>query len=138
MRISLALHIIGIVFWLGGLILLPRVMKGVEGIPQPGASLPMQLKRVFFGFVLGGFGLSLVSGVYQFFLGGGFAVYMKHGWFHGKLTLVAVLLAATLFLAMEIKKGARGEAYNQGRLLAIHAASASSLFIIVFLTFMLR
>ncbi len=138
MHISFAFHLIGIVLWLGGLILLPRVMKAIAELPQEAAAKAMLgVRRVFWGFVMSGFVISLVSGLGQV-IGGGVGYYLKAGWFHGKLTFVILLLVATAFLTMEILKSARGEALNPRKLMMVHGIGALSLVVIVFLTFLGR
>jgi protoporphyrinogen IX oxidase len=134
MKISIAFHIIGIVFWLGGLLVLSRVMKGLvlSGIDKAGYA-PI-VKRVFYGFVLPGFIISLISGTFQILANGGFGVYVAQGWFHGKLTFVVVLLIVTFLLGREISKLSAGNGVSTRALGMIHGITSLALIVIVFLT----
>ncbi len=133
MRFSLALHIIGVVFWLGGLILLPRLMKLALQSGTSSAQLKPIGKRAFFGYLLPGAIITVVSGLYQLFSLGA-SLYFKQGWFHTKLTFVVVLLIATALLWIELRR----EQLRGGRLMMIHGIGAAMLLIVVFLTFLSR
>ena len=134
MKISIAIHLVGIVFWIGGVLLLPRIMKALVDAPQAAAALAPALKKVFFGFIVPGIVMVILTGVFQFFVGGGFGLYMKQGWFHGKLTFVILLLVATALLFGEVSKVISGGSPSRAKLGAIHGITALSLVAIVFLT----
>jgi len=89
-------------------------------------------KRAFFGYVVAGLVISTLSGLHQW-ASGGFADYMKQGWFHGKLTLVMILLAVTGMLFVQVGKAQTGQS-NRKLLMAIHGIAALCLVGIVFLT----
>ena len=138
MRVSLAFHLIGLVLWVGGLVILPRILKGLAPVSGQVPEVVSVARRVFFGFIVSGFVIALGTGLFQFVEGGGASVYMKQGWFHTKLTFILVLLVATALLAAELARGKRGEALRPGRLLAVHAMSALSLIVITLFTFIGR
>ncbi len=104
--------------------LLSRAMAGGLGASTS--------KRIFYGYVLGGFVISLLSGLHQW-ASGGFATYLSQGWFHSKLTMVAVLLVMTVMLGGQVKKSLAGQP-NPKLLMAIHGISGLCLVGIVFLT----
>lgn len=124
---SLTLHIIGLVLWVGGLILLPRFI-----VVAPPASFG-GVRRVFWGFVVAGGVIAAASGLYQIAQRGA-AFYFSQGWFHTKLTLVGVLVVLTALLGSEIARGASGRGARASRLMMIHGISALSMAAIVFLT----
>lgn len=137
MRISLALHIIGMVMWVGGLMFLTRFMKIAASDGAQTASLREGVGKMWVGAVLPGFLIALLTGLYQLTLGG-LAVYMKAGWFHGKLLFVVVLLVVTAIVWMDVRRCANGESLKSSRIMAMHGLSAISLIVIVFLTMVLR
>ena len=137
MQLSLGLHIVGMVLWMGGLIMIPRILKGLIDSKSDLASIGPVLKRVFFGFTVSGMVISLVTGIIQFFIGGGAGHYMKQGWFHGKLTFLIILIVVTVILGGEIAKIGSAP-LKSGKLLALHIISASALIIIVLMTMLGR
>lgn len=142
MRYSIAFHIVGLVMWLGGLMILTRCLK-IFSAPFSAESKPVLdgfrniVKRLLYGFIVPGALVSLVSGLYQLFTVGP-DVYMKQGWFHSKLTLVAILFVVTFVVAMQVSKAGRGEVLDKGKLMMLHAISSLSLIAIVFLTMISR
>ena len=120
MEISLALHIVGIVFWIGGLLFLTKTLKfDLSRNPD----LAVLNRKLLFGWLLPGIIITLVTGIYQF-LQVGAAVLMKQGWFHGKLTLVVLLLLASGYVFAKAQSG------KVKFLTAIHAFAASALVLI--------
>ena len=138
MKTSLAFHIVGLTLWVGGLVIIPRIMKGIKGETPESVLLGNAIRRVFLGFVVSGFVISLLTGIFQLETNGGPAVYMKQGWFHGKLTFVCLLVLATALLWGEVVKLKKGRPLSAKKLIAIHAISALSLIAIPFLTFLGR
>lgn len=142
MKISIAFHLVGLVMWLGSLMILTRCLKIFSRAYPAEASEALDtfrntLKRVFYGFCIPGLLISLVTGVYQI-VQMGMAYYMKQGWFHAKLTLVLLLFVVTLLLAKEMRRIAGRELVPAKRAIVLHAASGASLFAIVFLTILYR
>lgn len=138
MEISLGFHVVGLVLWLGGLMIVTLCLKiFCQEFPAEAESglnqFRVKISRIFWGFSVAGAAISLVSGVYQF-LARGSAYYMKQGWFHGKLTLVLILFVVTFLVAGEVKKIRRGEVLSPGKVRWLHIASSVCLVLIVFLT----
>lgn len=133
MQYSLAFHLVGIVLWLGGLIILPRIMSVMNNEGAQAAGLPRIVRRVWFGFIIPGLVITLLTGGLQLSLGG-VDVYMKQGWFHGKLTFVMLLLAATVITGLEVSKANHKVALSPGKLHMAHGIAALSLILIVLLT----
>lgn len=135
---SLFFHLIGMVMWVGGLMMLTRVMQ-VFTQPYDGTAMIVGIaRRLWKGFVLTGLVLSLVSGIAQLVLGGGPGLYLQQGWFHGKITLVMVLFAVTLLVGFEVGKVRQGQLLTRGKLIALHAATGVVLVGIVFLSMVVK
>lgn len=133
LKVSIALHIIGIVMWVGGLMILTRFLKifTVAGDGTP--ALAAMVSRVFFGYVLAGFGVAVLTGLYQISYRG-FGFYMSQGWFHGKLTLIVLLLVVTGLTFADVKKVKGGVTLSRGRVGALHGMVHLVLLGAVFLT----
>lgn len=138
MNVSLAFHIIGIVFWVGGLLVVTRFMRlfcpNAEGATS---ALAGTIRKNWYLYVIHGLLFTVLSGFYQLMLGG-VAVYMKQGWFHGKLTLIIVLLLTTALAGAELRKIGHGEKTSPSRLRLIQIVSAISFVAIIFMTKVLR
>jgi protoporphyrinogen IX oxidase len=130
MGISVGFHIIGIVMWIGGLLLLTRLLKL---LPQPlPAGCENITKRLYFGFVVGGMVLTILSGIYQAWFS--WEVLGKAGWFHAKLTMIVALIAITLFVGTLSMEQSRGHNIPVGRAAALHGFVGLLFIITVFLT----
>jgi len=138
MKVSLALHLIGIVFWLGSLIVLTRLLSlGSDVVPKINDDLKRLSGKVFWGFSVGGLVLSTITGLYQI-TSSGVGYYMKQGWFHGKLTLVILLYGVTVVTAVQVKKFQFGAALSRKTVGILHGSSSLILVIAVFLTILGR
>ncbi|MCB0330329.1 MAG: hypothetical protein KDD70_11705 [Bdellovibrionales bacterium] len=165
---SFAFHILGLIFWLGGLIALSRVLRvftkrksseesvvssssdEVQGSsPQCSGKqssdkqcygkddLVKACQSLWYGFVLGGLAIVVVTGTIQL-LAVGVGYYMKQGWFHTKLTAVLVLIGVTVFTGLQMMKLGRGEALKRGSLAMIHGATSGLALIILLVTYLGR
>lgn len=134
MTYSLALHLIGLVLWIGGLVLVPRMMRLTL---ENRGGMAVAVRRVFWGYLIPGFVLTLITGLYQFDIGGRTA-YFSQGWFHGKLLFLVVLVVITVLLATDVKRYAGAERVSPGRLMAIHGTAALSLILIMILMKVMR
>lgn len=132
MNWSLAIHIIGIVFWTGGLLITIRFLR-LGSVTTPAADTVTTIRKTWQLYIIHGLGLTLLTGLFQLFYGG-VGTYMKQGWFHGKLTLVIILVVATVICGIEVKKLAEGKLTSAGRLRLVQILTALSLIGIVFLT----
>jgi uncharacterized membrane protein len=132
MAYSIAFHIIGICFWMAGLLILTRVMAVSE---SPSPALIKTVKRLWFGYALPGAVLVVITGINQI-LFRGMAYYFAagQGWFHGKITAVIILLVMTALIWKEVTKFAAGNIPNKKMLSAFHGVSALLLIILVILT----
>jgi putative membrane protein len=142
MRISLALHVVALILWIGSLLILTRCMKiftksyskeAEEGI----SGFRSTMKRMFYGFCLPGAVIALITGLYQFSERGA-EYYMKLGWFHAKLSLVVVLFIMTFLAANEIKKIGNLKVISSKKTIALHAITSACMIAIIFLTILNR
>lgn len=132
MAYSIAFHIIGICFWMAGLLILTRVMAVSE---SPSPALIKTVKRLWFGYALPGAAIVVATGINQI-LFRGMAYYFGpgQGWFHGKTTAVVILLVMTGLIWKEVNKFSAGIIPNKKLLSAFHGVSALLLIILVILT----
>lgn len=137
MKYSLAFHIIGIVFWIGSLALLTRVMGVVVKGDGRNDAIAHAVKRIWFGFGVSGFVIALLSGLHQVGAGGA-ALYMQQGWFHAKLGALTVLIVLTLLVTKEVKQFVAGGEVSAKKLGMLHGMSSLMLVIIVFATYLGR
>ncbi len=134
MKISIALHLIALVGWVGGLLILTRVIQQAVKLGANLKVLAPISKRIYYGWILPGFALSLITGLYQLIRGGA-AFYMKQGWFHGKLTLVILLVIVTFMLMPVIKGLEAGRVPTSGKMMTLHGLTGLILILIVFETY---
>lgn len=139
MQWSFAIHLIGIVMWLGGLLMLTRFAR-IAGDPALASNPPFVkvMRKSWFIYVVQGLAITVLTGFYQLFAGAGPGFYLKQGWFHGKITLVLVLIVATAMLGFEIKNISESRPANPNRLRVIQILSVVGLVGIVLLTKVFR
>ncbi len=135
--ISFAVHIFGIVFWVGGLLFLTRFLKKLVPPRLEDKELVGFARISWNGFILPGAAIALASGLYQLFLMG-ISYYMKQGWFHGKLTFIIVLLAVTAIVGFEVRKVGSGATPSVKRLGACHGLTSALLVLTIAITYLGR
>ncbi|MCB9030264.1 MAG: CopD family protein [Deltaproteobacteria bacterium] len=131
MLYSFALHIIGIVLWMGALFAVAQILK-IGSEESLSAAMQKLLKKVWVGYMVPGVVLVLLTGFYQFAVGG-IGVYMKQGWMHAKLTLVVLLLIVTALSFIQTQKIFSGERASRKVVSLVHAVSGFVLLVVVFL-----
>ena len=132
-KISLALHIIGIVMWVGGLLVLTRFFKLFTAAIPKDESLAKLLGRIYYGYVVPGFLLALITGIVQLSYRGA-QFYLAQGWFHAKLGLVLLLIVVTAVSFYDLKKVRSGKTLSRARVAALHGIVGLVLLVVVFLT----
>ena len=135
LKISLALHLIGMAMWVGSLLVLTRLFKIFTKPSSQQGELPAILGRLLFGYALPGLVLSTITGLYQMGYVG-FATYLRQGWFHGKLTLVLLLVVVTGLCFINLRKVRTGAALSSGLVAAMHGLVGFILIAVVFMTVM--
>lgn len=86
-------HIIGFIFWVGGLLDISRILGyHVKEEINVQERLSWMEFRMFWFVSTPGLIVTYAMGILLFFSGGGVPVYLKGaGWFHAKLTAIVVL-----------------------------------------------
>ena len=134
MAISFTFHMVGVVFWLGGIIFLTRIMKLLDQDRIADDGLVRLVRVSWNGFVLPGAALLVASGLYQL-LYTGLGHFMKQGWFHGKLTLVLILVVLTVIVALEVGKVGRKVPPSRMKLSVCHGGVSAILVLVIALTY---
>ncbi|AKF07566.1 CopD family protein [Sandaracinus amylolyticus] len=108
-EISLVLHIVGVLLWIGGsasaawtaaqLALVSSAEQRKEGL--------LAVRRALLAIVTPGLLLAWAGGLTMFFTA--LDVYSRAGWMHGKLTIGIVVAALHGVLVARVRKGASGE-----------------------------
>ena len=132
MPISVTFHIVGMVLWMSGLLMVSSQLRRAVKSGTEIVALQMVIPKLFKIFVLSGAAVSIFTGLFQL-VTGGVSSYMKMPWMHGKLTLVAILIIITIILWQKISALSAGKLSATG-LLAIHIISASCMFLIILFT----
>ncbi len=135
--ISLAVHVTGLLFWIGPLLTLTVSLKAVAQSSDK-ETLMRPINRSWYGFVIPGASLVLVSGLYQLIAYRGMAFYMQQGWFHAKLTAVLVLFLLTGLVGLELRRFHEEGEVRAKRLGMYHGGVSALALIIVFLTILSR
>jgi len=89
---TLVFHVLGFVFWIGGLLISTSVLAqhAEEASPEARQALEQIETRLLKGMANPGALLTLVTGVILVLTNP--AYYLRAGWLHGKLALVVVLI----------------------------------------------
>lgn len=119
-----ALHVVGIVVWMGTLLTLSRLLGfHVREKNEVQPSFSAYEKRMYKFVAIPGMLLTLGAGLFRMF-GGGTDVarsYMKQPWMHGKLTLVFVILILSYVLWRFIADLANNPGLrSKGKYMAVH------------------
>lgn len=141
MAISLSFHILGLTLWVGGIMLVSRTLTlicegSILSVDAKQQVLTLVNKQWRF-FILPGFILSAVSGLYQL-LSVGMGFYMKAGWFHSKLLFVFILIGVTFAFGDVLSGLNNDKSVTKKKLMIIHGVTALMLVLIVFLTMLGR
>ncbi|MCB0333436.1 MAG: CopD family protein [Bdellovibrionales bacterium] len=135
--ISLAVHVTGLLFWIGPLLALTLVLKAVAESSDKEPFIKLS-HRLWYGFVLAGAALVLVSGLYQLIAYRGLGFYMQQGWFHAKLTAVILLFVLTGLVGLELRYFKEEGQVRVKRMGMYHGGVSALALIIVFLTILSR
>ena len=130
MALYLTLHLIGITLWVGGMLLLTRMLRWMLSTNAFDERARLFIKRLYLCYLLPGAGLTLAAGILQL-VTVGIPFYMQQGWFHAKLTFVIVLLVSTALLGRDLSIPGR---LSAGRALVYHGITGATLLAAVALT----
>jgi putative membrane protein len=121
---TLVFHIIGLVFWLGSLLVATRIlaMHTEETSPEGRAALTRVETRLFNGFAHPGAALMVITGI---ILVSHDPYYLRQSWLHAKLLLVLILIVLDLrvyFRAVAFQSGKIQ--MSRGECMAMHGVIA--------------
>lgn len=137
MNASLALHIISLVMWIGGILILTRVIHQFVKLNGDVTLLSAISKKIYFGWIISGFVLALITGIYQISFRGA-DYYFSKGWFHGKLTLIIILAIVTGLLFPIVKNLEKSKLPSPGKIMGLHGTTGLILILAVFATMLGR
>jgi protoporphyrinogen IX oxidase len=121
---TLVFHIIGLVFWLGGLLVVTRVLAihTEETSVETRATLSLLETRLFKGFTHPGAALMLITGI---MLVSHDPYYLRQHWLHAKLLLVAILIVLDLRLYFRARAFQAGKIQlTRGECMGMHGVIA--------------
>ena len=131
-NLLLSIHIIAFIMWTGSLLISSRIIA-LSAKNNQIDTIKTWSKKIVFGWMLPGMVISILTGLYQLtYKGVGF--YMKQGWFHGKLTLIVLLIVISIMLIKFISNPKQDSKIP----MVIHGVSGLSMFLIVFMTMILK
>ena len=133
---SLALHIIGVILWIGALKVVPAFLKNAKIGVDPQAPVIFAARKVYFGYLLPGMVITLATGVWQVILTK--AIFFKQGWFHAKLTFVFLLLYASYIMWHELSRVSKGMDIHANKIKLIQILTGCSFVVIVLSTYIFR
>jgi len=129
---ALVAHIIGIIYWLGGLIVAAQIMVrlGNEGSPEGRQALADVESKLLKRIVHPGAAVTVLAGIAILAIS---PDYLRQTWLHIKLALVVILIAVDLLLTVRLRafQASRGPIPGQARL--YYGSMAVLLFFIVIL-----
>lgn len=138
MSVSLAFHVLGLVMCFGGLLVVSRVMAIAQNNSSSEFAIDYRaLLKTYKIWTLGGLGILLASGLYQL-ISRGVNYYMSQGWFHGKLTLVLVLIIVVFYMLNLVKRVVDGYEVGKSKFMAVHGIVGLILILGTFLTFLFK
>jgi putative membrane protein len=130
---TLVFHIIGLVFWLGSLLVVTQILAihTEETSPETRVTLERLEMKLLKGLAHPGAALMVITG---FLLVSQDPHYLREHWFHGKLLLVIVLVV------LDLRVTFRARAFQEGRIklsrrecMALHGAISLVFFAILIL-----
>ncbi len=106
---ALVFHILGFVFWMGGLLVVTQVlaMHTEETAPEARDTLTRLENKLLKGIVHPGAAIAVLAGIVVVALQ---PDYLRQTWLHAKLSLVAILIALDLIVYF------RAKAFHAGRI----------------------
>jgi putative membrane protein len=121
---TLVFHLIGLVFWLGGLLVVTHTlaMHSEEDSPETRAALGRLESKLLRGLAHPGAALMVITG---FILVGHDPNLLRQHWLHAKLLLVVILIALDLRVTFRARAFQEGTVeMTRGECMALHGAIA--------------
>ena len=106
---ALAAHVVGIVFWMGGLLVATQVLAShtQETSPEARCALARLEQKLLKGIAHPGAAVTILAGIAVVAMQ---PDYLHQSWLHAKLSLVAILIVVDLVVAARIR------GYREGRI----------------------
>jgi protoporphyrinogen IX oxidase len=130
---ALAAHIVGIVFWVGGLLAASQMLAGClhESSTEAKAALARSARRLLKASAHPGAAITVLAGIVIL---GVKPEDLQQGWLHAKLSLVVILIAVDLLLTLNVRAVvSRGTEISVSRVRLTHGAIALLFLAIVIL-----
>lgn len=139
MQLSFAFHILGVIFWMAGLLVLTGLIRFFESHPSEKSGMTYQslCRKYFFGFVVPGIVITSLSGFHQFGVIG-VSYYMRQGWMHGKVTLLIFLFAVSWILFRAVNDIKAGKKLNPKKFGMLHGLVGACIIGILIMTYLGR
>lgn len=97
-----AVHLLSLMFWIGSMVSITRVMtSAAEQSEAVKSHMAAVARKIYRSVSSPWMGFALLSGLGLLAAAGG--LQLRHGWFHGKLTAVIVMLALHFYLGAQVR-----------------------------------
>ncbi len=118
---ALVFHIFGIVFWIGGLLIVTQVlaMHSTEESMEGRRAFERLEVKLLRGIAHPGAAIAVIAGIVILSLEPN---HLHQHWFHAKLLLVAILIALDLVVYRRAKQINMGEKLTRGHFMMLHGA----------------
>jgi len=134
---ALVFHVIGLVFWMGGLLMATRALaaQADETSPEARQALARYAMKVLKGFVHPGAAITVIAGAVVLWLQ---PDYLHQAWLHAKLFLVVLLLGMNVKVHWRVKAVAEGRAEVRRRDAMMLHGIASLIFLLIVILVMIK
>jgi len=118
---ALVFHILGIVFWIGGLLIVTQVlaMHATEESPEGRRAFERLEVKLLRGAAHPGAAITVIAGIVVLVLQPNF---LREHWLHAKLLLVLVMIVLDLMVYFRAKHLNMGERIPRGQFMMLHGA----------------
>lgn len=118
---ALVFHIFGIVFWIGGLLIVTQVlaMHSTEESPEGRRAFERLEVKLLRGIAHPGAAIAVIAGIGILALE---PAYLRQHWLHAKLLLVLILIGLDLLVFRRAKQLNMGEKLTRGHFMMLHGA----------------
>jgi putative membrane protein len=134
---TLVFHIIGLVFWLGSLLVVTQILAihREESSSETRATLGRLESKLLRGLAHPGAAIMVITGVVLLFHEPG---YLRENWLHAKLLLVVVLIGLDLRLAFQARKLREGKIELSSRECMVLHGAISLVFLVILILVMIK
>jgi putative membrane protein len=134
---TLVFHIIGLVFWLGSLLVVTQILAlhTEEASSETRATLGRLESKLLRGLAHPGAAIMVITGIV---LVSREPSYLREHWLHAKLLLVVVLIALDLRLTFRVRALQQGKAHLSRRECTILHGAISLVFLVILILVMIK